>query len=99
MYLETLSELQDRLPSFPNEIAWAVVEEELNLEQHQVELGILHRLAHHKVIQVEEEQQDQVLQVMEQVVEVELQQQEQQEHLHLVEQVEQEHQIVFQTHQ
>eukprot|EP00775_Hariotina_reticulata_P010322 gene10322-10479_t len=29
VYLETLSELQDRLPSFPNEIAWAVVEEEL----------------------------------------------------------------------
>lgn len=31
MYLETLSELQDRLPSFPNEIAWAVVEEELGV--------------------------------------------------------------------
>ncbi|WIA09229.1 hypothetical protein OEZ85_008638 [Tetradesmus obliquus] len=31
VYLETLSELQDRLPSFPNEIAWAVVEEELGV--------------------------------------------------------------------
>jgi predicted unusual protein kinase regulating ubiquinone biosynthesis (AarF/ABC1/UbiB family) len=29
VYLEALSELQDRLPSFPNEIAWAVMEEEL----------------------------------------------------------------------
>jgi predicted unusual protein kinase regulating ubiquinone biosynthesis (AarF/ABC1/UbiB family) len=29
VYLESLSELQDRLPSFPNEIAWAVMEEEL----------------------------------------------------------------------
>ncbi|GIL77467.1 hypothetical protein Vretimale_2971 [Volvox reticuliferus] len=28
-YLEALSELQDRLPSFPNEIAFAVIEEEL----------------------------------------------------------------------
>ena len=31
VYLETLSELQDRLPSFPNEIAFAVVEEELGV--------------------------------------------------------------------
>lgn len=29
VYLEALSELQDRLPSFPNEIAWSVMEEEL----------------------------------------------------------------------
>jgi hypothetical protein len=31
VYLEALSELQDRLPSFPNEIAWAVIEEELGV--------------------------------------------------------------------
>lgn len=29
VYLETLADLQDRLPSFPNEIAFAVIEEEL----------------------------------------------------------------------
>eukprot|EP00878_Enallax_costatus_P031030 GHUV01033859.1.p1 GENE.GHUV01033859.1~~GHUV01033859.1.p1 ORF type:complete len:615 (+),score=219.69 GHUV01033859.1:1031-2875(+) len=36
VYLESLSELQDRLPSFPNEIAWAVVEEELGVPVGQV---------------------------------------------------------------
>jgi hypothetical protein len=36
VYLETLSELQDRLPSFPNEIAWAVVEEELGVPVAEV---------------------------------------------------------------
>lgn len=36
VYLESLSELQDRLPSFPNEIAWAVIEEELGVPVGQV---------------------------------------------------------------
>jgi hypothetical protein len=36
VYLEALSELQDRLPSFPNEIAWAVVEEELGVPVAEV---------------------------------------------------------------
>ena len=36
MYLEALSELQDRLPSFPNEIAWAVMEEELGCPVSEV---------------------------------------------------------------
>jgi hypothetical protein len=36
VYLETLSELQDRLPSFPNEIAWAVVEEEMGCPVGQI---------------------------------------------------------------
>lgn len=35
-YLEALSELQDRLPSFPNEIAFAVMEEELGRPVHEV---------------------------------------------------------------
>jgi hypothetical protein len=36
VYLDSLSELQDRLPSFPNEIAWAVIEEELGRPVHEV---------------------------------------------------------------
>lgn len=36
VYLEALSELQDRLPSFPNEIAWAVMEEELGCPPAEV---------------------------------------------------------------
>ena len=35
-YLESLSQLQDRLPSFPNEIAFAVMEEELGLPVAEV---------------------------------------------------------------
>ncbi|PNW84782.1 hypothetical protein CHLRE_03g158500v5 [Chlamydomonas reinhardtii] len=35
-YLEALSELQDRLPSFPTEIAFAVIEEELGAPVDQV---------------------------------------------------------------
>jgi hypothetical protein len=35
-YLEALSTLQDRLPSFPNEIAFAVIEEELGRPVEEV---------------------------------------------------------------
>ncbi|KAI8476423.1 MAG: ABC1 family-domain-containing protein [Monoraphidium minutum] len=36
VYLDTLSDLQDRLPSFPNEIAFSVIEEELGRPIQQV---------------------------------------------------------------